>query len=97
MVAQGHQREGSQVSVDGEVVTRWVKALRLCPRCDQRKPPGEFYIRQDRPGRDRPHCRECHKGLVLAWQRHNRDRKNENNRRYRARRKAERQAQQAGA
>lgn len=111
MVAEGHQRETPEVDV--EVVTRWVTAQRACPRCGERRPPGDFYARQDRPGRERPHCKDCHKDISTLWQRENRERKNAANRRYRernrerdrersrrgyARRKAEREAErEAGA
>lgn len=88
MVAEGNQREAPEV--DTEVVTRWVTALRACPLCGEKKPPGEFYARQDRPGRDRPHCRDCHKAMSTLWQKQNRARKNEANARYR-RRKRERE------
>jgi hypothetical protein len=87
VVAEGHQAEHDEV--DREEARRWVSAMRRCPRCGERKPPGEFYARQDRPGRDRPHCRDCHKAIALLWQRENRERKNEANRRYRARHRDE--------
>ena len=76
---------GKAAEVDIGAVQRWIRALRACPRCGEPKPPGEFYARQDRPGRDRPHCRECHKATAALWQRENRTRKNEANRRYRLR------------
>lgn len=38
-----------------------------CAACGESKPPSEFYARQDRPGRDRPHCRDCHKAMTREW------------------------------
>ena len=86
-MAQGNepQTEEAVPQVDREVAERWIGALHRCPRCGKRKPPAEFYARQDRPGRERPHCCDCHKAISLAWQRENRDLHNEANARYRDR------------
>lgn len=75
----------SEDKPDIGAVYRWVKALRRCVRCGEPKPMGQFYARQDRPGRERPHCRACHVAMTMLWQRENRTRKNEANRRYRLR------------
>lgn len=83
MVAEGDPGEAPEV--DEGAVERWIRALRRCVRCGEPKPMGEFYARQDRPGRERPHCRTCHSEMTMLWQRENRTRKNETNRRYRER------------
>ena len=62
-----------------------MRALRRCPRCGEAKPPAEFYARQDRPGRDRPQCRSCHKAMAAEWQRDNRARSNASKAEYRLR------------
>lgn len=57
----------------------------MCPRCEEAKPPSEFYARQDRPGRDRPHCRTCHKAISAEWARNNRARRRQQQTEYRLR------------
>lgn len=64
---------------------------KLCPKCMTVKPSNEFVVDNGRSGAlcRKSYCRTCSDDLVRRWRENNRERYNEYQRRYRAKRKAQ--------
>lgn len=97
-----HYRDGSMAIVCRSCNTRHAfmpddsyrcmpKDHKYCAKCGMTKALDEFYIDDGRGGdiRRKSHCKPCSDKEVSAWKEKNRERYNEYQRRYRARRKAE--------
>lgn len=97
-----HYRDGSMEIVcrscntrhaymDGDAYRTMPKDHKHCPCCNKTKPLTEFTLDSSRsgPAKRKSKCRECADASVKQWKDSNRDRYNEYQRQYRAKRKAE--------
>lgn len=97
-----HYRDGSMAIVcrscntrhaymEGDSYIDMPKDHKRCPSCGEVKPYGMFYTDNGRSGalRKKSTCAPCSDAIVNEWKEKNREQYNENQRKYRARRKAE--------
>lgn len=97
-----HYRDGSMAIVcrscntrhafmDGDEYRVMPKDHKHCPCCKQIKPLSEFTLDASRSGtaKRKSKCRQCSDNQVKQWKESNRDRYNEYQRQYRAKRKTE--------
>ena len=56
------------------------KSVKLCKKCQESKPPTEFYLRDGKPVSP---CKDCVKQAAKRWHQANRERYNENQSRWR--------------
>lgn len=78
-------------SMVGDSYKSMPKDHKKCPCCEQIKPLVEFTLDSSRsgPAKRKSKCRKCSDDSVNQWRKENRDKNNEYQRKYRAKRKAE--------